>query len=298
MSPDHRSERKAVNYTIAGKNVSIVPSHEQALVAWADTRRRLDHAPLLLSFDHHTDTHRAFCCFAVNTLDDDDRERMEALIGDLVAEVDFRRPETVLRAVEKLRHDEQIDAAIRCNIVDVAFILTYQGSGTPSREQISYHQDWPLALLENRTYPERPFTYDIPRNRVFEIDTGCYAGCRKQTHDDDCIRPLSDQAIESRYLQGRMTVADEMCRSAGLGTLIENPYILDVDLDYLRTAKSVVPKNASLFYRLIRQAIAITIATSPSCVEICRLPGEEVTADYLLSKVEQHIARALRVKED
>lgn len=307
-----------VSYTIGGKPIHVVQKHQEVLVAWADIRRGLDSAPLLFTLDHHTDTHKAFLCHAVNVLDDDEPQELERVVHELVADVDFMRPETVLRAVEKLRHDEHIDAAIRCGLISTAFVLSHQYGGTPSREEIEcrgnwrvvktgnskakvtssgdeveHYEIWRLIQTGNRKLPKRPFTYDIPRNKVFEVSCGCHVGCDKSQHDDECDRLLCDQAIESSYLSDRMAIIDEMLKSIGLAALLESDFILDIDLDYFRTADSVEPKDTSAFYNLIRRAVGVTIATEPSFVEICKLPGADITADSLLAKMQHHLAKAL-----
>ncbi len=65
-------------------------------------------------------------------------------------------------------------------------------------------------------------------------------------------------------------------------------YILDIDLDFFRTAKSVNPNKKEIFYDLIRQAKIITIAMEPDYIE------EGITADYLLSKILYHIEEAMK----
>ena len=65
-------------------------------------------------------------------------------------------------------------------------------------------------------------------------------------------------------------------------------YILDIDLDFFRTAKSVNPNNKEVFYHLIRQSKIITIATEPGYIE------KGITADYLLNKILYHIEEAMK----
>ena len=65
-------------------------------------------------------------------------------------------------------------------------------------------------------------------------------------------------------------------------------YILDIDLDFFRTAKYINPNKKEVFYHLIRQAKIITIATEPDYIE------KGITADYLLSKILYHIEEAMK----
>ena len=73
------------------------------------------------------------------------------------------------------------------------------------------------------------------------------------------------------------------------------PYILDIDLDVFHTVASIEPKDASTFHRLIRGALAITIATEAECVEELWHEEEEakLAAGDLLSRLLGHVEQAL-----
>ncbi|MCM1430722.1 MAG: hypothetical protein NC124_19915 [Clostridium sp.] len=49
---------------------------------------------------------------------------------------------------------------------------------------------------------------------------------------------------------------------------IKCDYILDIDLDYFHTMKSIDPSTKKIFSQLVKSAKAITIAKEPVCVEI------------------------------
>lgn len=74
-------------------------------------------------------------------------------------------------------------------------------------------------------------------------------------------------------------------------------YILDVDLDYFQTRKSIEPEDARTFYRLIRESGIITVALEPACVESGRLEGETITSDFLLARLLEHIEKAALLHE-
>jgi len=57
-----------------------------------------------------------------------------------------------------------------------------------------------------------------------------------------------------------------MAASAEIEDIKSIPYVLDIDLDYFRTIKSLTPDDPSAFHDLIRRAVAITIATEPDYV--------------------------------
>ena len=63
--------------------------------------------------------------------------------------------------------------------------------------------------------------------------------------------------------------------------------------DYFHSEKSINPTDTTAFYRLIRNSVAITIATEPECVEALRLDGSNVTASMLLERLKEHIKAAM-----
>ncbi len=99
------------------------------------------------------------------------------------------------------------------------------------------------------------------------------------THDDACTRAFVDAALEDSTL-------------APLFPALPADYILDVDLDYFRSAKAIAPDRATVFHRLIRGARIITVAEEPGCVGMLRLKGEWIGASELLSALNRHIELA------
>lgn len=45
---------------IYDKNIWIVEDHNEVLLSWSKYRRAVDSSPILLTLDHHTDTHAPF----------------------------------------------------------------------------------------------------------------------------------------------------------------------------------------------------------------------------------------------
>jgi hypothetical protein len=72
--------------------------------------------------------------------------------------------------------------------------------------------------------------------------------------------------------------ANSMAQSANIDSIVEGPYVLDLDLDYFRTLKSLSPDDSVVFYRLIRNAVGITIATGANYVKQTRL-DEDLTSE-------------------
>jgi hypothetical protein len=72
------------------------------------------------------------------------------------------------------------------------------------------------------------------------------------------------------------------------------PYILDIDLDVFHTRRAISPLDSTTFYRLIKNAVAITIATEAACVEDLWLDDDDVmTSEDLLRELMAHIDQAL-----
>jgi hypothetical protein len=86
--------------------------------------------------------------------------------------------------------------------------------------------------------------------------------------------------------------ANSMAVSAEIEDIKSIPYILDIDLDYFGTIKSLTPDDPSAFHDLIRRAVAITIATEPNYVHDLSL-NHELTSEYALQQIIGHIDNAM-----
>ena len=84
-----------------------------------------------------------------------------------------------------------------------------------------------------------------------------------------------------------------MSRSVGIDHLEAQPYILDIDLDVFHSRQAIEPADRTTFYRLIRNAVAITVATEAECVEDLKFDGETIDAEFLLARLMEHIKAAL-----
>ena len=276
------------------RTVYVVESHHCILLPWSIVRRLLQRPPNLITLDHHTDTRPAFVSYASRQCGQDESARLR-FQEQLIKEIDWRSDDSVAAAIYKLKYDEHIHAATACGILDHAFSIQLSSTGgTRSREEAAYLEAR-FSTFPPRTdveAPKRPFTYDPPPNRIFEVPHRCAVGCKKSPHDDRCVRKHYNQVLESVYLEDQLQRTADMTRSIGNGPAEQEPYILDIDLDYFHTEKSVWPKDPTTFERLIRNAQAITIARESSCVNGLKLPREKIDADSLLSAVLTHVARA------
>ena len=125
--------------------------------------------------------------------------------------------------------------------------------------------------------PTEPFTYNVPENRIFICDS---------------VSPW-DECLESKLLGSRIDQLKKMVVGAGLSWCEDASYILDIDLDFFRTKRSIDPSDTAVFYRLLRGATAITIALEPQCVSDGWEDEEVCDGDFLLQMIFKHIGRAI-----
>lgn len=281
---------------ISGKRVFIVDDHHKAFAAWALLRRESADAPILISFDHHTDTLEAFLHTAAieHPYDED---AMVARRAELTEKLGWAADQPILESVAELKHDEHIDAATACGILRASFSMQLSDmSGWPSIEENAYSDALAAAWPDTVPEPTRPFTYQPAPNNVFVVGHECFMECEGRPHTDDCLPKHYAQVIESAYLEDQLIRAAEMARCLGISGGLESvSYILDIDLDVFHSVASIEPKDASTLHRLIRGARAITIATEPECVDELWHEDEAVklSAGDLLARMVAHIEAAL-----
>ena len=279
---------------VGGKDVYVVDDHHQALAPWALIRRRLGRAPNLITIDHHTDTYEAFWRLAhQETMENGDDTW--ALARELVKRIDWQDDTSLLWAIEHLRHDEHIDAATLSGVLNYAFCIQLSDSGgNPSVEEQAYDADrqarWPQTPILSP--PRRPMTYEDPENHIFVISHDCAIGCARKPHNDDCVVEHGNMIIESIYLDDQLARGAEMSRCVGIDHLESQPYILDIDLDAFHSRQAIDPADRTTFFRLIRNAVAITVATEAECVDELKFDGEDIDADFLLARLVEHIKAA------
>ncbi len=280
---------------VCDKDVYVVDDHHQALAPWGLIRRRLDRAPNLITIDHHTDVHEAFLGHAHLETYESGGDAW-ALAKELVKRIDWQDDQSLLWAIEHLRHDEHVDAATLSGILNYAFCIQLSDSGgNPSIEKQAFDADrqarWPLP--PTLPPPRRPMTYEDPENHIFVISHDCAIGCNRMPHNDDCVVEHGNMIIESIYLDDQLARGAEMSRCVGIDHLEVQPYILDIDLDAFHSRQAIEPADRTTFYRLIRNAVAITVATEAECVDELKFDGEAIDADFLLARLVEHIKAAI-----
>ena len=282
---------------VKGKDIYVVDDHHKALAAWVLVRRSLETPPNLITIDHHTDVHEAFLGHAAIEHYKHRAPDLEQFRLSLAAKINWKDDQSIINAISLLRHDEHIDAATCSKTLHAAFCIQLSDSdGIPSIEQDAYFEDrrrsWPNPPSTPK--PVRPMTYKPTHNNIYVVPYNCFIGCEAMPHNDDCQLRLSEEVIESAYLDDQLMRGAEISKCIGLSNLEAEPYILDIDLDVFHTRSAISPRDASTFYRLIKNATAITIATESECVEELWLDEDDrMSSTDLLQKLLAHINKAL-----
>jgi hypothetical protein len=275
---------------IAGKNVYVVDDHHRVLGAWAEERQRLDVPPNLITIDHHTDVYEAFNSHASCAKWDDHDADEEAIRNAHIAMIDWKDGKSVLAAIELLKHDEHIHAATMSGVLHAAFCIQLSDGGGTPLEHVEAGKDESDGQL-----PDEPIASGANSARIYIIPFKCAIACHKPIYDDECKIHHAREIIETPYLDDQLSRGAEFARAIGMAGIESSPYILDIDLDVFHSSRAVHPADPSTFYRLIRNAIAVTIATEAECVkDLWQDESHVLTADELLAVVIGHIETALR----
>jgi len=283
---------------VRGKRVFVVDDHHKAFAAWALLRREMGEAPILVSFDHHTDTMPA-CDNRAAVKHPYDSAAYQAFRAEMVAKLGWSTDVEVLGSVAMLKHDEHIDAAACCGILRASFSIQLSDmGGWPALEEEAYYAELQKSWDRGAAAPpepKRPFHYKPPEHNVFVVGHECSIGCEAHPHNDACLPVHASQIIESVYVEEQLARAAEMARCIGIEGGIETvPYILDVDLDVFHTVAAINPRDAASFHRLIRGALAVTIATETEWVDEEWLDEErQLSSDELLAALLQPIEQAM-----
>ncbi|WP_322082897.1 UPF0489 family protein [Burkholderia sp. BCC1972] len=252
---------------IGGKDVYIVTSHHHVLQSWAEIRRSLAAAPVLLTLDHHTDTFEPFYRHLFHAtrgkMGGAQTAAMEAMLPGMIANLRYDDEASVMDAIGKLHNDEHILTAIAAGILSRGFVIN-----------LSYETCSKPGVL-------------------YEAGSICAIGCAKVPHDDECTPIRSAQVLEAVYLDHELNVLNAMAAQDGVPAAEAEPYVLDIDLDYFHSEKAIEPDDPATFYRLVRNSVAVTIAIEPEYVADCRDEGSNITGETLLERMKQHIEASM-----
>lgn len=278
---------KIIHKKIKDKDIFIFKDHHFALYPWLNLRCKLNKPLNLISLDHHTDTHKPFLnkCFINN-------EYNETLAKTYINSIDIKNVSSLDIIIDKLRNDEHIKTAIDANIINTAFIISYDNHVD---KPISYEEDkqvknWTDICFDDlmgKIHPlkniSRPYTYPVDKIYIPKTDMS-----DRIVSDVE----LYDMALEDEFLQDKFKVFSEMSPKQIDLNGFKDDYILDIDLDYFHTIKSIDPKESTLIKKIINNAEIITIAQEPICVDLVKL-DKEVNSKYLEEHLLNFIEKAL-----
>ncbi|KFC19299.1 hypothetical protein IO90_08290 [Chryseobacterium sp. FH1] len=223
------------------KPIFICDKHHHVLKFWYSQKSENLY---LLTFDHHTDLHRAYQGelnkFPYKAKNQNDWDLEQRKLLETLIENDFKD-------INLLHHDEHIDASILLNIFEKILVYSYD------------------------SYCNKP-------KRVYCITDKEY---ENQKVINNYNYPDSDYVIESEMLINNFKKI-EVC-NLGVDVWIDN-FILDIDLDFFKTKKSINPENVDFFKYLISKCKAITIATEPTFVNSLK-EDEDLNSEYLLESL-------------
>ncbi len=213
------------------KEVFICESHNEVIQFWAKYKSS---KPNILSFDDHTDTRRAFQSECISKKLDSNQDLLNKLkYGDF-------------ELVKKLKHDEHIDAAIRCEFVKKVLILSYNSSKSPIEDLINvdnfekYNDNIRIIVNPHYSKPEMSIESDILSEKIKRFEL--------------CLKPIE----------------------------WNTNYILDIDLDFFYQKKSIEVSDKSFFSKLIINSKAISIARERIWIDQWKREFDsELTVEFL-----------------
>lgn len=269
-----------VEKTIKNYSLYIAESHHHMLLPWAKVKRENKSEELLLiSFDHHTDTIEPFLRYCQN---DEDKMRQ------LVERIKYDDDTSVEKAIEKLRNDEHIKAAIQSGILYKALIISHSNAFDDIPESIEEEERMKKVKNMDKEYFEAIISgnYGItPRKKRHYREADIYMPPFLPEGMFEYGGEYDDVVLEDCFLKEKMVTLSRMCPNIfDKKGLIKYKYILDIDLDYFHTMKSINPKSNDIFSSLVKGATAITIAKESACVKYVRT-DERVTSEVLLKRL-------------
>jgi len=277
-------EHKVIN----NKSIYIFENHNEAIIPWQQISLSLNSQPALLSLDYHTDTLLGLLRYIYNELNITQDYQLQIEKSNELASKQF----DTIDIVKKLRNDEQIDFAIRAGFISHAYVISQDNSMFTI--QSIEEQQW----LEKKRKPQNMFNFNIPKpigknyilpeNKIIELDNDIFDIL--EIYDE---RLQKDLVIHDKVLSYKISkIININCSIFGSNYNFLNNFILDIDLDYFNTFNSINPAERTIFYNLIYNAKAITIAKESYFVNELKL-DETLSVDFLLERLFEHIKQAL-----
>ena len=138
------------------------------------------------------------------------------------------------------------------------------------------HFDWAVRSgLINRAFIASHTCATLPANNKLHI---C---CDPLWPDENALfcepekyRPLADSVLESSYLFRQFGEISQYGR-----------FILDIDCDYILTAKALEPEDSGYLEELLSCAQLITFSLESDWVRLLRFRGETITSGEIVEKI-------------
>lgn len=210
--------------------LSTVDSHHKVLKAWASYRARLNKAPRLITFDHHTDTSPPFRTFIKKNYSNNQNDQIfENLQSQLLNQIDFKVPETVHQAIEKLNNDEHIVAAIKTDIISSAFVIAHNAADTG----LDVYEKHKIACRTVHSHDSILESTEISQNlaefnRILKVNGACPLEAEPYILDIDLDCFNTFESIEPKD----SLAFEKLIKNAGLITVATEPeYVKACALD-------------------------------------------------------------------
>ncbi len=230
------------------KRVYITWSHHHVIKEWVRYKETGAH---LLSFDYHTDFHEAFLRTSWDSVSCSCGNRDVYLRKHIPCR-------DVDAAIEDLWNDEHIDFALKCGMIEKAFVFSHNCSS---------FRDGRVLDVPNRRK-------QIAQARIFSFCEMWHSLATPQPYDDSTEAKMGQLITTDEVLNEVI----ETFREYGFH---QDNYILDFDCDFVRDKAALTHNRCQTLKNLIKGAKAITIALEPTCVEECSeqtLSSEEIEA--------------------
>ncbi|MCU0349352.1 MAG: UPF0489 family protein [Flavobacterium sp.] len=235
-----------IELEINGKRVFISEQHHHVLKFWSKFKEQ---KPYLLTFDHHTDLHRAF---------QGELNRI-SLHTKFTSQVDWDIAQNKLlieliennfTSINELKHDEHIDAALKLGFINKALVYSY--------DSYRNRPDRVYCINGNENYANQ-LVINNPRNY------------------DNNNEVISSKELTANFKLFNLCIPQE--------NWINN-FILDIDLDFFKTCKSIKPNDISFFKMLIEKSIAISIAKESVFVNSWKTEfDDKLSVEFLLNEL-------------
>lgn len=240
-------------YQLAEKTIYVVENHHHVLVPWyQEYIRNPQQLPLVLTLDHHTDSLPAFRHEVQQQNPTLSLEEQTAAEKKLTQFYGQHFAQKTDECLNTLRHDEHISFALQNHWIQHSIIISHENFS------IDVHPD--ILILCETPYSEDPMQQ----------------------------LPFYEKSLETHFLQHHLNQAPQELKQF----IQAGNFILDIDLDYFKSCRSISPENATLFFQLIAKCRCITISMERTWVRLLNMDYEKKEADYFLKHLLELISQA------